>query len=482
MFSRHIFGRLLPGFAVCPVLLLLATNTFAHPLPDSIARLLRDYRIPVSAVSIDVRQMETGRSVLSLNSDISRTPASVIKILTTLAALEILGPHHQWETRYLADGQVNKGVLHGDLVLKGGGDPFLTAEQFWKQVLHIRQMGIQAITGDLVIDNTLFRLPKHDRSAFDNEPTRLYNVGPDAALVNSSATNFVIQPLDGRVVVFASPPMAGLEIENKMTLSDGKCSRPGNGWQYDIRRKDAKIIASFTGKYRRSCDQYSFGRSIVPNHEYTHRLFAYLWASTGGVFNGGYRVEQASRTARPLAAHASRPLADIITGVNKFSTNVLARQLMLGLDTPDENNPATMEGARHAIGDWLEANNLSMPRLTLDNGSGLSRQTRITSGNLGELLQHGWRSNFRAELLSSLSLVALDGTMKKRLADSRLKGRARIKTGWLKGVRSMAGYVNARDDTWYSVTLLIESGAVGYRTGNRIQDALLKWVYDLPSR
>lgn len=481
MLSRYISNHL-PRFVVCPALLLFATTAFAHSLPDRVARLLQDYRIPVSAVSIDVRQMETGRSVLSLNSDVPRTPASVIKVLTTLAALEMLGPHYQWETRYLADGQIKQGVLHGDLVLKGGGDPFLTVEQFWGQVLDIRQRGIQTITGDLIIDNTLFRLPNHDRSAFDNEPARLYNVGPDAALVNSSATNFVIQPRDGRAIVFASPPMAGLEIENQLTLSDGKCYHPGHGWQYGIHRKNEKIIARFKGKYRRSCDQYSFGRSIVPNLEYTYRLFAYLWTSTGGRFNGGYRVERTPSTARPLATHASRPLADMITGINKFSTNALARQLMLGLDAQDENKPATIEGARRAIGDWLTASNLPMPLLKLDNGSGLSRQTQITSGDLEKLLQYGWHSNFRAEFLSSLALVALDGTMKKRLVDSNLTGRARIKTGWLKGVRSMTGYVHARNGTWYSVTLIIESGSIRYKDGNRIQDALLKWVYDLPAR
>ncbi len=452
----------------------------AGPLPDSVARLLDQYGIAPDAVSVDVRAADSGEKILSLNSRKPRNPASVIKILTTLSALEILGPSYQWRTRYLADGTIENGALKGNLIMQGGGDPFLTMERFWHQVQSLRQRGIHTITGDLVIDDGYFDIARHDRGAFDNRPHRLYNVGPNAALVNFSATRFILSPLDNRIRIIADPPLAGLVIDNDIRAKRGKCTNPQSGWRLNgTRRERNRIIVKFTGSYQIACGEYSVSRTILSNHEYTFRLFKYLWSDSSGQILGSYRVAKTPDRAAEILDYQSHPLADIITGINKYSNNVMSRQLFLGLDALRPAKPGTLEGSRQRLREWLTTNAMSMPELFVDNGSGLSRDTRISADSLAQLLQHGWKSNYHAEFLSSFALSSLDGTMRKRSGAPGSEGRLRVKTGWLRGVSGMAGYVNSRRNHPYTVALIIQSDKVRYGNGVRIQDALLKWVYEL---
>ena len=481
IFFNFAMNRTVTAFLAALVIILSGQPGMlsAQDLPGPLEKQIKRFNLSRNSLSLEVREMDSGRTVLSMNGNRPRNPASVIKILTSLSALEMLGPHFLWQTKYYLDGNLRDGVLNGDLVIAGSGDPFVTVDRFWHQVNNLRQRGIHTITGDLVIDNSLFQVPPHDPSAFDNRPSRLYNVGPDAAIINFSATRFVIQPVNGKIQIFADPPMAGLEIKNTVSGADGKCQNRNAGWKYGIEHKQGKIIASFSGTYRKRCGQHSISRAVTSNPDYTWRLFKYLWEQHGGTIQGQYRIGQVPESALELFTYPSEPLADIVTSINKYSNNVMSRNLFLTLDAQVENQPATIEGARAQLLRWLTVSGIPTEGLYVDNGSGLSRETRVTGSTLSAILAHAWKSNYRPEFLSSLSLSALDGTMRKRLKDSGLQGRARIKTGLLNGVRSMAGYVHARSGKHYSVVLMIESGQVTYSIGNEIQDALLQWIYGL---
>lgn len=457
-------------------LLLLPVPALSDNLPVSVARALARHGIPESAVSIEIRDIENRRPVFSLNGDVPRNPASAIKLVTTLGALQLFGPHHQWETQYYLDGSLKGDALLGNLVLRGGGDPFLTVDRLWHHVMSLRGLGIRDIAGNLVIDNSLYDIPEHDRAAFDNSPNRLYNVGPDAALVNFSATRFVIHPVQGRIAVHAEPPLEGIELTSRLKSQAGECISKKRGWNYRIDRGADTVRVRFEGTYRADCGVHSVSRSVLSNNDYAFRLFRLLWTQSGGTLGGSYRVGRRPDDSVLLSSHRSTPLSDTVTSINKYSNNVMARMLFLNLDTLDENEPATLAGARQRVAEWLADNGIEIPGLHVDNGSGLSRSTRITASGMAELLQLGWESPYSPEFLSSLPLAALDGTMKKRLHDSPIVGRARIKTGSLNGVRSMAGYIIARDGKPYSVTMLMQSDKVTYRNGSEVQDAVLKWI------
>jgi len=172
----------------------------------------------------------------------------------------------------------------------------------------------------------------------------------------------------------------------------------------------------------------------------------------------------------------SPALAQVVRDMNKFSNNVMARQLFLTLGAEGAGEPATPEKADRVIREWLAGKGLSVPELILENGSGLSRSERISARNLGLLLLSSFRSPVMPELIASLPLAAVDGTMKKRLSDADVAGQAHIKTGSLTGVRSIAGYVLDAQGRRLVVVSMVNHPNAG--NAQAAQDALLAWIYN----
>ncbi len=458
----------------------MAVNGFAANLPSQVSEQLKRFGIPLSAVSVEVRQVDTNRPILSVNADQLRNPASVMKLVTTASALELLGPTYQWKTDYLIDGKMVGDTLQGNIVMRGSGDPFLTVDRFWGHMLAIRERGIRDIRGNLIIDNTLFNLPPHDRAAFDGKPQRLYNVGPDAALTNFSATRFVLEPRGNGVNVFADPPLANLVVHNKLVAQGGKCVNRNAGWSMRQNARDGKLHVTFSGNYRTRCRVHSISRSLFSNNDYTYQLFRYLWESMGGTLSGGYRTGATPETASHLVAMPSRSLSENIASINKYSNNVMARQLLLtlGVATSDQLTADVRGAGVDATLQWMNSMGIDTSGISIENGSGLSRTSRISARQMNDLLAIVWNSTWRPEFLASFSLAALDGTMRKRLKKSPVAGRARIKTGLINGVRSMAGYVHSQSGEHFLVTMMIDSNKVNYWNGNLVQDAILEWIYN----
>jgi D-alanyl-D-alanine carboxypeptidase/D-alanyl-D-alanine-endopeptidase (penicillin-binding protein 4) len=165
----------------------------------------------------------------------------------------------------------------------------------------------------------------------------------------------------------------------------------------------------------------------------------------------------------------------VVRDINKFSNNVMARQLFLTLGMESGKRPAAAEDADAAIRAWLDNRGIAIPELVLENGSGLSRRERISAEGLGHALQAAWKSAVMPELIASLPVTATDGTMKRRLKQNGVAGQAHIKTGSLEGVRAIAGYVLDRNGRRWTVVFFVNhASAAGAQAA---QDALLEWVY-----
>ena len=443
------------------------------PLPAPLVKHLQAEKVSPDALSLYIERLADGKPIARHNPDSPRNPASVIKLVTTLAALDLLGPQHHWNTRYFADGELKEGVLHGNLVIRGEGDPLLTLEHFWLQLRQLRQRGLRRIAGDLIIDPSAFELPPHDRGAFDGRPERVYNLGPAAFVTNFSATQFVLEPDGKGVRLTAEPPLPGLKLVNRMSAGSGACR---HGWRYARSQNNGYPAATFSGKYPTGCGRYEFRRSLFEHSAYAHQLFGLLWNQLGGEFKGGWRNGSVPDDARLIAEIASPPLAEIISGINKYSNNLMARQLLLTLALRQNGEPATLAEGVAAAHNWLNDKDIHMPALVLDNGSGLSHRSRLSGSGLGHLLRYAWKSRYQPEFFASLSLAGVDGSMRARLKHLTEPDRLRIKTGYLSGVRSMAGYLHGRDGHWYSIVMLLEGRRVNYGSGNRLQDALLEWL------
>jgi serine-type D-Ala-D-Ala carboxypeptidase/endopeptidase (penicillin-binding protein 4) len=447
-------------------------------LPAPVRSALATAGIPSDAAALYVQDVGAGTPALSHNAARSMNPASTVKLLTTYAGLELLGPSFTWRTEAYADGPMRGDVLDGDLVLRGTGDPKLTIENFWLLLRALRARGLREIRGDLVLDRSYFATVPYDPGRFDNEPARAYNVGPDALLVNFKAIRFHFVPdPDGRSVrVIPEPDPAQLELHASVALSEGACT----DWRAHVRAQvesnDASARVTFSGSYPAACGENAWNVALLSHSSYVWGVFRELWEELGGSFKGGVREGVAGPGTRLLYGAESPPLSEVIRDINKFSNNVMARQLFLTLSAETLRIPADDARSAEVLRGWLQRKGLTADALVVENGAGLSRNDRISAIIFGRLLVAAWHSPVMSELVASMPLVASDGTMRKRLRDAPVAGKAHVKTGTLAGVRALAGYVLARDGRRFAVVFLINHPNAA--AAEAAQDALLRWVYE----
>ena len=446
-------------------------------LPGPVSRAFLDAGVPLNAVGIVVQDVTKRRPLFSHQPDKPYNPASVMKLVTTFAALELLGPEYRWKTLAYLDGPLDAGVLHGNLVLKGGGDPKITVEQWQAFMAMLRNKGLASIEGDLILDRSFFAPVAHDPNAFDGEPLKPYNVGPDALLVNFKSFKFTFAPsaVTEAALATVEPVLAAVAVGASPKLGPSACG----DWRGTIGANfidgGTRAEVSFAGQYPAACGEREWWVSLLDHPTYVHGMFDTYFRAAGGRFAGRWREGTAPAEALPFATFESPPLWDVVRDVNKLSNNVMARQLFLTLATARAAPPATTAGATKAVRDWLAQRNLRMPELVLDNGSGLSRKERISAESLARLLIAADASTVREEFASSLAVAAMDGTVQRRFVQGTVAGQAQLKTGTLDGVRALAGYVIDNEGRRFAVVAIVNhSSAV---RAQRALDFLVQWVY-----
>lgn len=456
----------------------IAAAQTATALPEAVTQALKREGVTPRGVSVYVHEIGQSTPLLTVAADTPRNPASTAKLLTTLAALEELGPAYHWKTEVYAAGPVRDGRLEGDLYIKGYGDPFLVIEHFWRLLRALRLQGIETVAGDLVLDQSYFAREPGDPAEFDGRPERAYNVLPAALLVNFQAVNFRFQPdaASGKVGVVAEPHPANLIIENHLRLTNDPCRGWNRHMSYRLARDNGAEKATFSGRYDAACGVNELFRVVGESARYVHGVFTALWLELGGRFEGGVREAPVPEAAKLLYTHESPPLADVVRSVNKFSNNVMARQLLLTLAAEKRGAPGTGEKGVEAVRAWLKRHGLEFPELILDNGAGLSRDGRISARHLGEVLLTGYASPYMPEFLSSLPIAAVDGTLRRRLG--AVEGQAHLKTGLLNNVRGLAGVMRDRQGRQVVVVILHNHAQADGPAGQAVQEAVLEWVYN----
>lgn len=438
---------------------------------------MKSVGIPASSVSIYVRDANTNEVVLEVNDKQPRSPASVIKVLTTYVALDSLGPNYTWKTRAQLGGRLANGVLNGDLFVTGGGDPYMTDERWWAFVQALREQGLAKISGDLVIDRSYFAPSEGSRGDFDGQPFRSYNVLPDALMVNFQTSRFTVIASEQRnkPLIMVNPLPSNLVLRNEVRIGNGKCQGEGRGITFEMPKAgDDPNTLVVSGVFPAACGSYSIARAIMTPPDYAYGTFRTLWTQSGGAIDGTMRIQNTPIDAPLFYEHASLPLAEIIRLVNKYSNNLMARHLMLTVGVEKFGAPATMEKGRNAVRAWLAARDIQMPGFVLDNGSGLSRAERITAQGLGEMLDMAWHSPFMPEFAASLPLSATDGTLRNRFKSPGMQGRIRLKTGRIDNVSALAGFVNAASGKTYVVVIFINHPGAHLGTGEAVHAELIR--------
>ena len=452
----------------------------AGPLPATVMAALARAHVPLSSMSVVVERIGgNGVPLVAINANEPMMPASTMKLVTTYSGLSLLGPDYRWKTTAYADGEVDaNGVLHGNLYIQGTGDPKLVPEELIDLVDQIRRNGITGIDGALVLDKRYFDTSTRDLPAFDADESAPYNVGPDPLLYAFKSLSFTLTPSpDGQVAIDVLPQLAQLQIDNELHVTRGACAGSLPAASPSVAQTTGGFVqASFIGDYPLRCGPRTINVAALDHSTFFAGGFLALWKQAGGTFNGTTREGPTPVSARLVGTHRSPVLSDIVRDINKFSNNVMARNLFLTIGAAMGKPPATTQKSSAAIQAFLHRSALPMTGLYLDNGSGLSREEHITAQSLADLLTAANSSPVAQVFMESLPIAGVDGTMRNRLTNAGAGGNAHIKTGTLRDVRAIAGYVGADNGESYVVVSFINDPRA--EAARAAHDALLEWVYE----
>jgi serine-type D-Ala-D-Ala carboxypeptidase/endopeptidase (penicillin-binding protein 4) len=443
--------RLFALFAACwPLLIPSLAAAASRTLPAEVEAALERGKVPRDAFVAVVQEVGAGTPRLSWQAERPVNPASLMKLVTTGAALEMLGSAWTWVTPVWLQGTVRDGVLEGNLVIKGTGDPKLVIERVWLLLRRVQQLGVREIRGDIVLDRSAFALAEANPADFDGEPLRPHNVQPDALLLNYRALLVTLTPDPARGVasIVVEPTLAGVRADAAVALTAGPC----DDWRTALKADftDPSRLR-FTGGFPVACGERQWPLAYADPKSYNDRLLVGLWREMGGTLTGVVR-DGASPAAPASFSLVSPALAEVVRDINKYSNNVMAQQLFLTL-AQTQRGTGTPEAARDVLQQWLVTRfGAAAQGTVIDNGSGLSRESRTSALLLARLLQSMWAGPAMPELMSSLPVTGVDGTMVRTRANL---GRAHLKSGSLRDVTGIAGYVLSASGKRYVVVAVI---------------------------
>ena len=445
---------------------------FAHnvALPAPVIAALQRAKVPVEALHVVVMEANGSQktsALLSHEATTSINPASLSKLATTVAALDLLGPTFVWRTPVYVDGPVRDGVLQGNVYLRGSGDPRLVVERVWLLMRRLQGLGIQKIQGDIVLDRSAFDLPERNPASFDGEPLRPYNAAPDALLLNfkSLVFQFVPDRAANLARIHVEPPLAGVQFPASVGLTNTDCSDYRSSLRADW---TDPLRIRFTGSFPASCGEKVWPVAYAAPQQFAARAIAGMWQQVGGQLAGQVRDGVVPANLQPVFTVESPALSEVIRDINKFSNNVMAQQLFLTL-SQQARGTGSWDASREAMQAWWR-DRIGGEVPVFDNGSGLSREERISVLGLARLLQFAWGSPTMSELMSSLPVTGLDGTLKR----SKSQSIAHLKTGSLRDVAGIAGYVDASNGKRFILVAVLNHANAQAARG--ALDLLVDWT------
>ena len=465
--KKRVFNQL--GFALFG--LFFSFGVIASNLPVELKNTFFKAHIPLKDVALWVAPAGSSTEIFSHNAQKLMQPASCVKLVTTLAALELLGPDYRWKTEWRADSFDAKTGLVRGLSFIGGGDPHYVIERLWLAAQRLKSMGVRSIVGDIGVARSLFAV-KAEARPIDGQKDRAYNVEADAALVSQRSVCIEIVPdkKEGIARLVTIPRLSGFKVTPMVKLTEEPCSN----WKESLKARITNEAATMKGTFPARCGKKIWPVALWKADAYLKQVFESVFSEVGIQWKGAI-TEKTYGGSRLLLEEESNPLAELVTLTNKFSNNAMARHLFLSLSFADAlgtTSPASLKRSQDVLSQWLTKIGLEASQIFVENGSGLSRKTHISAAELGKLISYGVKSTYGPEFLASLPIAGVDGTMRKR----GLTGFARIKTGRIQGVRAAAGLVRDVNGHDWIVVLIINSTGQAIKESLPAIDATLRWV------
>jgi len=462
------------------ILLSVFMTYWAYALPAGMADIVNKSGIPKSDISIYIKEAgKNGREFASLNANTVRTPASVIKVMSTYAAVLKLGFDYRWPTEVYINGKVKNGTLNGDLIVKGYGDPTLSTKDLKSMVAAIKAKGIRKVTGNIVIDRSYFKVGTKNNSGFDKHTYSPYNAMPDAMMFNERVSTICVTP--NKNTVTKKVPDRSYVIQNNLQRVNKPCKGRYSWPALKIDNSATKPQVILKGKISKKCGTRNICKVITkPYHSFFYAFKDELKKS-GVTVRGNMRLNKVPAKAKKLFTHYSRSLEKIISKTAKKSNNLYARHLLLYLGAKIYGAPATLSKGRQAVEYILKSRGaLHNSKLVLDNGSGLSRSARLTAKGLAYMYDDAY-SKYGSRWMNTLSIAGVDGTIKRRFRGTVVRNRAWMKTGTLNRVKNIGGYVKTKKGKLYTVIILVNTKKGRWKAA-KLQNDIMKWLVNYTGR
>jgi len=423
-------------------LLVIVSVSVSAEMPQPYKSLISKYNFKKDSYSFAVKNLTNPqKKAIIYNGSKNFNPASLIKIITSFIALEKLGPNYKWRSDFYYTGELKDHILQGDIIFVGRGDASFSIDNLESLIREIQKKGIKKIEGNLILNKSYFgKIP--EVIDFDDYPMRAYNVLPNAISIQSNTINFKFTPQDKRVKIDAKPNLKYLKIKNNLKVSEKNCVSWKQALDYQKTNSIMDDTIIFQGYMSNKCSKKEIDLSVIDNSRYFYEAFKYLWVQNGGDFSGGYWVNDDERLeGELLSSHLSRPLGVLVRDMNKHSLNLMSRNLMLTVMAENLEIKATEDDVNRFVLDWLSNNDIITNNIFIENGAGLSRRTSINAESLLEIMDKIYEHPYMPEILSSFSILNEDGTLEKKMPLSKVKKNGHFKTGSLKNVSAIAGYL-----------------------------------------
>ena len=468
--------------------------------------------------------------------DISRTPASTMKLIPSFIALNTLGADFVWFTRVYHTGLIIGNRLQGDLIIQGSGDPKMTHERLEQLLYRVKQTGIRHVDGNIIVDSAIFNKVSKDPAAFDRSPLRPYNASPDGFLVNFNSLSIRSHSIiNERAQLSYAPQLANYQLPKIIDTRDAPCSTA----RYSLAPQWHTDKLTFNNKLPARCGEHVFYVGYPDAKDFAARVVEAKWQALGNTLSGNVIAQETpysinalkqsyltnptlspQKPRRPLAAtisplplisYPSLNLTQQIYDINHFSNNVMTEQVALSIGSYAPSNITTTQSnttvntvstkkqkssatslyqfdkptttdypqALQTMSQWWRTH-LTTPPPSMTNGSGLCRDCTVSAANLSELLGYAYAQPSFDAYVGSLGVAGVSGTImyhSKRLPESAAIGRAWIKTGTLNNVTAMAGYVHGQSGQDYTVVGIINSEhTIAADNARVVLDTMLDWT------
>jgi D-alanyl-D-alanine carboxypeptidase/D-alanyl-D-alanine-endopeptidase (penicillin-binding protein 4) len=457
------------------IFLLWVNPLFADSDIDAINKILNRSELSKGNYSLYIKNISKQEKIFSYNEQKVFNPASLMKLVSTYAGLQLLGPQYQWKTEVLYKGNIKNKHLYGDLIIKGYGDPTLTYADFSEIIEKVQQKGIKYIHGNIIIDESFFGELKN-QDPIDDKKYRAYNVNPKSFVVNENTINFNFSISNEKINIQTFPEIPTLKVINHLKLTDKDCSEWKDALGYEVQTNSNVSEIRFNGSFDKACESKDINLSILSANRLSKDLFEKIWKIHGGVIEGEFKnIYQSFTDTHKIYEHQSKPLSLVVRDINKYSQNLIARNLLLTMLAENNGNPITENEAGRFAKESLMKEKLKLDSLEMDNGAGLSRNAKINAGDLGFLLEKAYSNLYMPEFISSLPNIGIDGTLKNRGKKLSVAKRAYLKTGSIQSVSAIAGYIfDKNNDVKVFVFMANDPKA---NESSKVQDDLIEWAY-----